>query len=187
LLGYRYRYNNKLIKSKLLTTKNHERKTNRNHLEKKINLKKQFPKKPGDDEIDNTEYKIRMFQEDDLKDIMRIEKDSFANPWSEKMFAALHRINPDGFFVAQDKGAVAGYAVVIIEPIFFRSVFRMRAHLLNLAVDKKCRRQGIATSMINNIIHTAQEFYSFLRFARVGMIKDFYEDGDAIVMSKKIP
>jgi ribosomal protein S18 acetylase RimI-like enzyme len=121
------------------------------------------------------------------------------------MFVALYQIAPSGFYIAEIKSKIMGFAVVLVEPYFGDSQINKRAHLINFAVHPKFRRCGYGTYLVNKIIRDVRKdkaksiflevrksnsgaisFYSELDFLRIGSIKDFYKDEDAIVMSKKI-
>jgi ribosomal-protein-alanine N-acetyltransferase len=100
---------------------------------------------------------------------------------------------------------IIGYAIVLIEPYFTGSLPNKRAHLINLAVHPDFRKKGLGTDLVEKIIkdmksakahsiylevrksnEAALEFYSKLLFQRIGLIKGFYLNEDAVVMSKKI-
>jgi ribosomal-protein-alanine N-acetyltransferase len=146
---------------------------------------------------------IREFTQNDLKEILEIEKQSFLVPWSSTMFAALHRINPKGFYIVEMEHKVIAYAILLIEPYLVGTGPDTRAHLINLAVDPEFRRRGVGRYLMDAIQidiriskvrkiflevrksnKEAQGFYSKLLFKRVGSIKDFYMDEDAIIMTK---
>jgi ribosomal-protein-alanine N-acetyltransferase len=158
----------------------------------------------GLDNIKN-KVKIRSFKLEDLKEVRRIEMLSFSDPWSEHMFEALFQIAQSGFYIAEIKSRIIGFSIVLIEPYFAQSAPQKRAHMINLAVHSSFRRSGYGTHIVNRILKDVKQhhiesiylevrksnlealaFYSKLDFLRIGKIKDFYMDEDAIVMSKKI-
>ena len=149
--------------------------------------------------------KIKRFEKNDINEIVKIESSSFSDPWSPNMFMALHQLNPKGFYVAKIQNRIIAYAIVLLEPYIDDVSLRRRGHLINLAVAPEFRRQGIGSTMIGRIQKdlkknkakqillevrqsnsTALAFYSKLMFKRIGKIKDFYKDDDAIVMSKEL-
>jgi ribosomal-protein-alanine N-acetyltransferase len=149
--------------------------------------------------------KIRRFERSNLGDIVKIESASFSDPWSQKMFLALHEINPRGFYVAKLDDRIIAYAIILLEPYIDKTSLRRRGHLINLAVAPQHRKQGIASTLIArvqkdlkknkaNLIllevrrsnKAAMDFYSKLMFKRIGSVKGFYKDEDAIVMSKEL-
>jgi ribosomal-protein-alanine N-acetyltransferase len=149
--------------------------------------------------------KIKRFEKSNLEDIVGIEGASFSDPWSQKMFLALHEINPKGFYVVKLEDRVVAYAIILIEPYIDKTSLKRRGHLINLAVSPDHRRQGIGSTLISrlqkdmkknraNLIllevrrtnKAALDFYSKLMFKRIGSIRGFYKDEDAMVMSKEI-
>lgn len=148
---------------------------------------------------------IRHFKKMDLNGVMNIESISFSDPWSITMFEALFEINPKGFYVIENDSKIIGFAVVLVEPCFAGILPHKRAHLINLAVHPDFHRNGIGTDLVERIerdmrsenAHSiylevrrsnkaALKFYSNLLFKRIGLIKGFYQNEDAIVMSKTI-
>jgi ribosomal-protein-alanine N-acetyltransferase len=121
------------------------------------------------------------------------------------MFLALHEINPKGFYVARLEGGIIAYGIVLLEPYIDNISLKRRGHLINLAVAPGFRRQKVGSALIARIQKDlkknkanlillevrrsnteALKFYSDLMFKRVGSIKGFYKDEDAIVMSKDL-
>jgi ribosomal-protein-alanine N-acetyltransferase len=149
--------------------------------------------------------KIRRYKSKDLFEVLEIEGLSFSDPWSKTMFDVLFEINPKGLYVIEKNSRILGYAIVLLEPHFAGSVPERRAHLINLAVHPDFRKKGIGSNLVGKItkdmksekVHSiylevrksnkaALKFYSNLLFQRIGLIKRFYLDEDAIVMSKTI-
>ena len=149
--------------------------------------------------------KIRRYKRKDLNEVLRIESLSFLDPWSETMFEALFEINPKGLYVIEKNSKIIGYAIVLVEPYFAGSLPNKRAHLINLAVHPDFHKKGIGSNLVEKIIKdmksakahsiylevrksnkAALKFYSNLLFQRIGLIKRFYLNEDAVVMSKKI-
>src|SRR6202171_6046663 len=81
--------------------------------------------------------------ERDLRQVARIEKASFADPWSEESFRRLLGVAPAIFLVALflPDEAVAGYVVAF-------SVGE-DGELLNVAVDARFRGKGLAGQMLD--------------------------------------
>jgi ribosomal-protein-alanine N-acetyltransferase len=148
---------------------------------------------------------IRQYEEKDLKDVLKIENVSFSDPWSKTMFESLAQLNPKGLYVIEKNSRVIGYAIILVEPYFVGVLPNKRAHLINLAIHPDFRNRGFGSKLVETIItdmkkartHSvflevrksnseALEFYSSLLFQRIGLIKRFYLNEDAIVMSKTI-
>jgi ribosomal-protein-alanine N-acetyltransferase len=82
----------------------------------------------------------------DVAQIAEIEKSSFADPWNEESFRRLLRAAPAIFLVAvfPPDQAVAGYIVAF-------SVAE-DGELLNVAVDSKFRKKGLAGQMLDAVL-----------------------------------
>ncbi len=140
-----------------------------------------------------------------MGEILSIERQSFPNPWSQDMFFALFQIHPKGFYVADKDEEIVGYGIILNEGRLSRLESKKMAHLLNLAVARQYRNQGIGLSIlkameselkkdsINKIYlevrvqnKDAVAFYFKLGFRKTRIIERFYEDDDAILMIKDI-
>lgn len=114
---------------------------------------------------------IREMREEDIPEIMDIERDSFSTPWSENSF--LHEaykkygISKTAVF----EGRVIGY--ICVNYVFHE------AHLLNLAVHRDFRRRGVATILMDETIKELRKkgcafIYLEVRISNIGARK-FYE------------
>ncbi len=141
--------------------------------------------------------------EEDLDEVLEIEKISFPLPWSRPLFEKelqnAHAFN----LVLRDlkKGGrgVAGYVV------FWHVADEM--HLLQLAVHEDYRRRGLGRLLLAEAIRLAGEkgcLHAFLEvrqvneagkalylnfgFKEIGLRKKYYSDGeDACVMGRPLP
>lgn len=144
---------------------------------------------------------MRRFKPSDVEEVYEIEKENFPNPWHRSLFLQIHYFNPEGFLVAEENGEIVGY-----------SVFKIKhkppsvGHLLNLAVEKKHRRQGIGSVLLRTVLHqlenrdagevylevhksntSARRFYSSFGFKEDEEIKNYYGNGEnAVIMRLKI-
>lgn len=87
---------------------------------------------------------IRVYTDNDIPEICRIEKECFSQPWSEK---ALNEFcsNPFGrIIVAEAHGKTVGY-------ITYSEIFE-ELQIANVAVSSCCRRMGIGEMLINELI-----------------------------------
>ena len=153
----------------------------------------------------SVEYLIRLYKNEDLDGVLRIEKKSFEHPWSPNMFEALFLINPQGFYVVSAQDHVVGYAIVLYEQGFGHTKKSGEAHLMNIAIDPAYRRQGIGTDLVNTMISkireaklsrmhlevrisntTAITFYETIGFKAVSTVMGFYGNEDALVLIKDI-
>lgn len=89
---------------------------------------------------------LRPAVEGDLVDVVRIERASFADPWTEESFRRLLPGQPAIFLVAVSSpdSAVAGYAIAF-------SVGE-DAEVLNVAVDPGFRGKGLAGQMLDAVV-----------------------------------
>ncbi|MDR2709574.1 MAG: ribosomal protein S18-alanine N-acetyltransferase [Elusimicrobiota bacterium] len=132
-----------------------------------------------------------------LSEVLKIETESFENPWTEKMFLDYPDKNTY-FKVLTLNEKVLGYNV-------FQIVFN-EAHILKIAVSQNYRRQGFASKLIldflefskslnanevflevraNNI--NAIKFYESFNFTEIGRRPKYYGAKlDAIILRKQI-
>jgi len=142
---------------------------------------------------------IRPMVEGDIPEIMGIERNSFSTPWSEISF--LSEVYKKNAFsnVALFEGNIIGYICV--------NYLLHESHILNLAVDVRFRRRGIATILMNETLKelkkkecvfmylevrasniAAQKFYELFGFTVESIRKKYYAnpDEDALLMMGRI-
>ncbi len=141
--------------------------------------------------------KILPMSEEDIDEVIRIERLSFPNPWTRGFFERELR-NPISYaFVEkiEEKGRLrlAGYIVFWI--------VTDEAHILNIAVDPELRRQGLAKRLLCvalsfmedrgvDVVHLevrrsntpAINLYRRFGFEEVYIRENYYGNEDAIVM-----
>jgi len=118
-----------------------------------------------------SELILREMHEDDLPEILKIERESFSTPWSEYSF--LNEI-----YKKYAISRVAMFERNIVGYICTNYVLH-EAHILNLAVHPDFRRQGIATVMMDEALKELKKkgcvfIYLEVRASNTGAIK-FYE------------
>ncbi len=148
-----------------------------------------------------TAWKVLPAVEEDLADILTIEKSSFDGPWSENIFLK-ELYNPvSNFFVA--KGNIGGQEVVLAYIVFW--VVHGEAHLLNLSTHPDYRRIGVAARLLSFSIQfmaesgvediylevrrsneAAIELYESFKFRHSYVRKKYYGDEDAMIMELKV-
>ncbi len=142
-----------------------------------------------------SELILREMREDDLPEILKIERISFSTPWSEYSF--LNEI-----FKKYAISRVAMFERNIVGYICTNYVLH-EAHILNLAVHPDFRRQGIATVMMDEALKelkkkgcvfiylevrasntSAIKFYELFKFKVVDVRKKYYinPNEDALLM-----
>lgn len=91
---------------------------------------------------------IRRMQDSDVAAIADIEKDSFgSHAWSDKLFFDELTDNTKFYYVATDGGNLLGYggfAHILDE-----------AHIMNIAVERAYRKQGIGRALLKAILDGA--------------------------------
>ncbi|MEM2910539.1 MAG: ribosomal protein S18-alanine N-acetyltransferase [Nitrososphaerota archaeon] len=144
---------------------------------------------------------IRAFRLSDIKDVCRIENDSFEDPWPCHAFMYIYLKNPKGIRVATVNERLVGYVVVDIEERHGKKV----GHILNLAVEQGFRHIGIGKALMEAVISyvkeagagevwlevresnvAARKFYSRMGFVEKGRIRRYYRGEDAIVMYRDV-
>jgi [ribosomal protein S18]-alanine N-acetyltransferase len=143
--------------------------------------------------IDHLHFK--KMSQSDLEQIMRIEKASFAYPWSARFFLQELGVPCSRSLIAVINGRTVGYI------IYWFLASEIDIH--NLAVDPGYRRQGIGRSLLHAVIEeardsgltrvtlevrksndTAQRLYQSAGFAVQGVRSGYYSDDgeDALAM-----
>lgn len=141
---------------------------------------------------------IREMQSGDLGAVAEIEKSIFSMPWSEKGFADSMRQECTLFLAAVRDGKIVGYCGM------FQSFDE--ADITNVAVEEKSRGQGIAQTMLRELMKrgaergitaytlevrlgnvAARRLYEKLGFETASVRKNFYEKPveDAVIMWKR--
>jgi ribosomal-protein-alanine N-acetyltransferase len=143
----------------------------------------------------SSQIRIDIASENQIGEIMEIERANFTPPWSEG--SMLREIYSDDsvVLVITDAARVAGFCVL--------RVAGAEAELLNLAVDAAWRRRGFAVSLLRSLFELACSLsvttiflevrqsnapaialYEKLGFNYVGLRKDYYDEPaeDAILM-----
>lgn len=84
---------------------------------------------------------------DDIDDVLRIEQASFANPWTREMYLAEleHRGTSYCYIAREDEGVAVGFCS------FWRILDEL--HINNLAVLPEKRRSGVATALLQFVMH----------------------------------
>ncbi len=149
------------------------------------------------------DIRIENMREEDLPEVMEIEKMSFSSPWSWHSF--LRDINDNSYamyLTAKYEDKVVGYvgSWLLVDEI----------HITNLAVAPNYRQQGIATKLITETIRKikssknrelvfislevrksnkpAIKLYQKLGFDKVDIRPEYYRDNqeDALIMRKEL-
>jgi ribosomal-protein-alanine N-acetyltransferase len=147
----------------------------------------------------NEPLDIRRLTYADLPQVIAIERRAFSTPWSLAMFV-LELSKPTGICLAALRdGRVVGYLVC--------SRYDTVWHVMNVAVDDRLLRQGIATALIDRLFADADEpgeqytlevrtsngpaiqLYEQFGFRAAGRRRGYYHDNreDAVIMWRTAP
>ena len=146
-----------------------------------------------------SEFEIRRLTYADLPQVIAIERRAFPTPWSLAMFV-LELSKPSGICLAAVRDErVIGYLVC--------SRYDTVWHLMNIAVDDRMRREGIASALLERLFEIADKpseqytlevrtsndaairLYERFGFRAAGRRRAYYHDNreDAIIMWRKAP
>jgi len=142
---------------------------------------------------------LRRLSYADLPGVIAIERRAFPTPWSLAMFV-LELSKPSGICLAALRGErLVGYLVC--------ARYDRIWHLMNVAVDDRRRREGIATALIERLFELADgpgeqytlevrtsnsaaiEMYEGFDFRSAGRRRAYYHDNreDALIMWRTAP
>ena len=141
---------------------------------------------------------INPMKEDHVAQVAALERQCFADPWSEGSIAS-ELDNPLSLWlVAEQDGAVCGYVgsqTVLDE-----------TDMMNIAVHPDCRRQGIAAALIEELVSRLKErgshilrlevresntpaiaLYNSMGFTQLGIRKNYYRNPkeNALILGKE--
>jgi ribosomal-protein-alanine N-acetyltransferase len=130
---------------------------------------------------------IRWMIRRDMSDVLEAEKGSFEFPWSEDDFIRCLRQRNCIGMVAEHDERVVGFMIY--------ELHKKRLHILNFAVCRDVRRQGVGQQMIEKLASKlssqrrtritlevretnlpAQLFFRSSGFRAVSVIRDYYDD-----------
>ncbi|MDQ2051190.1 ribosomal protein S18-alanine N-acetyltransferase [Natronolimnohabitans sp. A-GB9] len=149
---------------------------------------------------DGSGLSIRPAKRADLLAVVRIENESFPQPWPYDAFERF--LGEPGFLVAVQNGEIAGYVVADVN----RNFGRQLGHVKDIAVDPDCRGSGIGTALLRRSLAVlaahgadsvklevrrsnegAKRLYREFDFEPLRRVPGYYENGeDAIVMVRKL-
>jgi len=145
------------------------------------------------------ELDIRRLTYADLPQVIAIERRAFPTPWSLAMFV-LELSKPSGICLAAEiDGRLVGYLIC--------SRYDTLWHVMNVAVDDRLLRRGIATTLLENLfdmadkpneqytleVRTSNEaairLYERFGFRPAGRRRAYYHDNreDALIMWRTVP
>jgi ribosomal-protein-alanine N-acetyltransferase len=140
------------------------------------------------------ELTLRRLNYADLPQVIAIERRAFPTPWSFAMFV-LELSKPSGRCLAAVRGdRLVGYVIC--------SRYDSVWHVMNIAVDDRLRREGIASALLGRLFHDADAegarytlevrlsnapaiaMYEHFGFSAAGRRRGYYHDNreDALIM-----
>jgi ribosomal-protein-alanine N-acetyltransferase len=130
---------------------------------------------------------IRWMIRRDMPAVLAIENESFEFSWTEDDFIRCLRQRNCIGMVAEQDDRVVGFMIY--------ELHKNRLHILNFAVAKDFRRQGVGQAMVNKLLSKlsherrnrimlevretnldAQLFFKHLGFRAISVLRDFYDD-----------
>lgn len=149
----------------------------------------------------NPEWHVEPLLEQDLGQVMRIELESFPDPWTPVAYAMELRYNSQGTYVIarNASGAIGGYVG------WWEA--NGAATIANIAVDPHLRRSGVGRLLLEHACshardhgcavmqlqvraqnETARAFYSAMGFGEVAITHDYYTnpDDDAVILMRPL-
>ncbi len=147
---------------------------------------------------DGGELEIRRLTYADLPQVIAIERRAFPTPWSLAMFV-LELSKPSGICLAALRDdRIVGYLIC--------SRYDTVWHVMNVAVDDRLRRQGIATALLDELFERADRpgvqytlevrlsnrsaiaLYERFGFHSAGLRRGYYHDNkeDALIMWRTV-
>jgi ribosomal-protein-alanine N-acetyltransferase len=149
---------------------------------------KRAPCSTSDSAAPQPEITIRGLFERDMYEVQEIERVAFENPWTFRDFQNVFASGQSVSLVAVAGGDLVGYLIGVRWP--------ERLEILNLAVDHRYRRRGIARQLVDRVLAGApgqeaiadvsesslesQLFFRAVGFRAVRILRDVYESGEAV-------
>ncbi len=144
------------------------------------------------------DYQIIPMDKSHVPAIAQMERDCFSDPWSENSVASELQNEYSLWLVAMHNDTLLGYVG--------SQIAADEADMMNLAVSKSARRQGIARSLVTSLQaalenkgvralllevrasnEPAKALYASLGFEQIGLRKNYYfhPTEDAIILKKE--
>lgn len=142
----------------------------------------------------------------DATALAALEAACFTHPWTQaQVHDEIARVPPDLVLVLEGPGSAGGTTAIRAYGSFRLVVDEL--HVMNVAVDPRCRRQGLARRLLSFAMgeatragarrallelragnHAALALYESLGFARLGVRRDYYGEPaeDALVLARDL-
>ncbi len=111
--------------------------------------------------MQSKEITIRNFSTKDLDKVIEINRLCLPENYIPEFFLDIHRNCSDAFQVAEVNGDIVGYVMCRLENGFsdfkrFRVV--KKGHIVSIAVRPECRKIGIGSALLNEMIRILRSF-----------------------------
>ena len=142
---------------------------------------------------------IRPMTPEDLDQVMEIEKRSYTSGWARATYEKSLASPSCRYLVEEEENRICGYAGIYLAP--------EEAELFTIACDPKYRRKGIASRLMDALLHIlkdenirafflevrssnepAKSLYKKYGFTQTGIRKQYYRDPeeDALLMALEL-
>ena len=159
--------------------------------------------------VSNATLVIRPAEEHDIPDVLRIERASFADPWSADSFLTSLELERMRFLVAEERreeegglggdGVVLGYVIALM--------LAEEAEVADIAVSSDARRRGVGGLLLDRVIEelvqrgvrsvylevresnsAARALYASRAFRQVGRRRRYYHSPteDALLLKRDL-
>ncbi len=136
---------------------------------------------------------IRKFAKSDVNQVSEIAQISLKESYDEELYISIHNYWPEGFLVASLDNYILGFISGVI-------VSKDTSRILMLAVRPSHRKKGIGSNLLQSFIESsaqkgmkkitlevrvssdnAMKFYRERGFHPLGIIEDFYSNGESCI------
>ncbi len=108
--------------------------------------------------IKSGDLRFRAFKKQDIERISSIENQVYEFPWSEVIFFDCMRVNYECIALEVDE-VIVGYSILTSAV--------GEAHLLNIAIDPECQRQGYGRILLEHMLDRARRLNARTAFLEV--------------------
>jgi ribosomal-protein-alanine N-acetyltransferase len=141
---------------------------------------------------------IRNFKKEDLEQVDSLISNEFARNYNSDFYLSISSRWPEGFIVAQDKIGIMGMCAVVISA-------PKTARILLMVIRPDYRNRGIGAQLLSEIVKRCYQldlkaltlevrisnkggirFYQKHGFAAKTIISNYYEDGEAGYLMRKV-
>jgi len=105
-------------------------------------------------------FTLRRFREEDLEQVMYINRTCLPENYSTYFFMELYINYPETFLVAEVDEKVVGYIMCRIETGFSGFGLIKRGHVISIAVLPGYRRMGIGEALLREALRAMVEYYN---------------------------